>query len=117
MRKSSDTRTPSDLNELMAWVKNVPFFKSQGITGRDLADICEFLTYEHVSYSELLKYGENYDNLYIVMDGNVDLTVNLMKHNLGDKELDELCEDLMLEKKSFVKKVIEFKNSSGIIEI
>ena len=107
LKKPADARTPSDLIELMAWIKNVPFFKHYGIIGRDLLEVCEFLTYEHKSYGgTLIEFGESSDSMYIVLDGTVDFTVNLMKHHIGDKQVDELCNDLMLDKKELVKQVI-----------
>jgi len=46
LKKNSDNRSPADLNELMGFVKNVDFFKEYSIVGRDLLDVCEYLTYE-----------------------------------------------------------------------
>jgi len=46
LKKPSDHRSSADLLELSLWIKNVKFFKEYGIIGRDLLDVCEFLTYD-----------------------------------------------------------------------
>ena len=45
LKKASEARNSQDLFELMHLIKGIEFFKQEGITGRDLLDVCEFVTY------------------------------------------------------------------------
>ena len=80
------------------------FFKEQNISGRDLLDVCEYLTFEKCQQNTtLVNYGDQPDCLYIVMDGKVNFFIDLKQYHLGPKETDELCHDLTICKKKFVK--------------
>ena len=71
--------------ELMSEIKNVDFFKQQGIAGRDLLDVCEFLTYEHFEFGNtFINFEEPKDSLYIVLDGKVNFVVDMGRYFLKE---------------------------------
>lgn len=50
-------------------MKNINFFKEQGIVGRDLLDVCELLTYEKAMPGTIIDYNDSKTNMYIILDG------------------------------------------------
>lgn len=63
-------------------MRNVDFFLEKNITGKDLYDLCEFLGYEHYNAGEIVfKHGQPNDKMYIIIDGNVDFSINMKKDN------------------------------------
>ena len=103
--------------ELMSEIKNIEFFKQYGIAGRDLLDVCEFLTYEYIDFGKtFVDFGEEKDSLYIVLDGKVNFVVDMGRHFLQDPQVDEICQDLEIVKKKLVKRMCEFKDRTGLNE-
>ena len=52
--------------------------------------------------------------MYIILDGHVDFTIDLNEKELSGKEIDQLCSDLHLKKNDVVKKIVNFKDFSGL---
>ena len=51
------------------------------------------------------------------MDGKVNFFVDLKKYHVGPTETDELCHDLKICKKKFVKYMVEFKDKTGLTKL
>ena len=115
MKKPPDHRNNQDLFELLSIIKNIDFFAEKGIVGRDLLDVCECLTYEHKEFGEkIIEPGDSPDTMYILLDGQANIYIDMRKVNIRDGEVDELCADMMLNKKELVKKIVEFRDKTGI---
>lgn len=100
---------------MSAFIKDMPFFKNLGITGRDLLDVCEYLTYEQAEEGDkIIEFGTNTDEMYFVLDGTVDFFVDLKQNEMRSKQVDELCNDLSLNKKEIIKQILEFKDRTGL---
>ena len=93
----------------------MPFFKNLGIVGRDLLDVCEYLTYETAEEGDkIIEYGKNTDEMYFILDGQVDFFVDLKQNEMRTKQVDDLCNDLTLNKKEIIKQIMEFKDRTGL---
>ena len=76
------------MSYILPKIKNVAFFKDQNITGKDLLDVCELLTYEfHGEGSTIYQNGDPNDKMYIIIDGNVDFLNNMEANPLNIKEI------------------------------
>ena len=118
LRKPHESRISSDLLEISKEIKDLKFFKQQNIHGKDLFEVCEYMTYLYFEKGDsLVDYGECHDQMYIVIDGQVDIVVdfeNEVSKNLQDKELPEIAQDLGICGNSLIKKVTDFKIKSGL---
>jgi len=66
----------------------VAFFAQQHITGKDLSDVCELLTYEfHEKDDHLVEYDVPYESMFIILDGQIDFSLNLKQHKVQDKHI------------------------------
>ena len=52
--------------------------------------------------------------MYIVIDGVVDFFVDLKQHEMRSKQLDDVCNDLTINRKELVKQILEFKDRTGL---
>jgi len=78
-------------------------------------DLTEYLTYEHINFNQaVINFGENSDCTYFLLDGTVTFNVDLRKRYIGDSQVNDLCNDLTLNKKELVKRIVEFKEITGI---
>ncbi len=62
-------------------IRDQPFFSQNRITGKDLNDVCELLTYEyHPKGSILSEINETGDRLSIIMEGRVEFNIDQQNH-------------------------------------
>jgi hypothetical protein len=60
-----------------------------------LLDVCEFITYEHKKEGEhIVKYEDEGDSMYIILDGQIDFFVDVKKYDIRKKQVDDLSKDL-----------------------
>jgi CRP-like cAMP-binding protein len=67
----------------MPKVKNIEFFKQQEVESRNLHDVCEWLSYRYCKEGEVIyHFGDLGDSMYIILDGEVNFTLNMAHHLL-----------------------------------
>lgn len=60
-----------------------------------MIDVCELLTYERREFCDkLVEVGDTGDSMYIILDGHIDFTIDLIDKELSGKDIDQLCYDL-----------------------
>eukprot|EP00347_Sterkiella_histriomuscorum_P020456 403337736 len=104
LKKNAESRTQVDLMSLMPLVKEQKLFQLQKIQGKDLSDVCEFMTYEFYPMGSLISnYNDNGESLYIIIDGQVDIKIDInRKNNSGksflqsDHDIKDFIQDLQL---------------------
>ena len=52
--------------------------------------------------------------MYIIIDGRVDTYLDIKSKTPSEQEIDDLCYDLSLCRKSLKKKMFEFKEKTGL---
>ena len=46
LKKEPEARTGPELNSLRAYISKIPFFAEQGISDKNILDMCELMTYK-----------------------------------------------------------------------
>ena len=64
-------------------IKTLQVFKDIGIVAKDLDDACQMLSYEFRGKGEkVFENGEQDDKMYIILDGSVQMSINMEKNPL-----------------------------------
>ena len=81
----------------MSYLKDIKMFKDQNIVGKDLLEVCEMLTYEKRYQDEtIVDFGRCYDQMWIVLDGNVEFKINIKENPMTTAEIQNIADDMGL---------------------
>ena len=73
------------------------------------------MTYQYFERGDTpIEYGDCHDQMYIVIDGEVDIVVDFETNKLQDKELPEVAQDLGVCGRGLIGKVKDFKIKAGL---
>ena len=76
LTKSQEQRSQYDLKTLVPLMENIRFFKERKIKTKELFEICNGLEYfKSPENSYVIKYGEEGDKFYIILQGQVSVWV------------------------------------------
>ena len=99
-------RTKNDLNEIKKNIEKVQFFQDCCNSVNDWQDMGEYLQYEFRKEGEkVIHRFDDTDALYVIIDGTVDIIVDLKETPMWGKELADLAKDLELDKSNLIKKI------------
>lgn len=105
-------RNAQDLQEVATFVKDIQFFKKQQIEGKDLQELSELFWYRYAECGDsLFKYGEKCEEMYILIEGAVEFSVDPLKHPLKAKDVVAIAEDLNLNTVDQVMRFHSYKSS------
>ena len=75
----------------------------------------EYLQYEFRKEGEkVIHRFDDTDALYVIIDGTVDIIVDLKETPMWGKELADLAKDLELDKSNLIKKIQKYKDDIGL---
>ena len=52
--------------------------------------------------------------MYIILDGQVDFFVDVKKQDIRNKQVEDLCKDLSMNKNMLIKQILVFKDKAGL---
>ena len=84
-----------ELQEIANELEKYPFFEKQGITGKFVNDLAEKVTYKFCEAGDkLVNFGEEHDVMYMILDGVVDISFDLLNDKITETHIREIGRDL-----------------------
>ena len=97
---------------MATFLKDIAFFKQQQIEGKDLQELSELFSYRFADCGEsLFRFGEKCEELYILIEGVVEFSVDPLQHPLKAKDVVAIAEDLSLSTVDQVMRFHSYKSS------
>lgn len=86
------------------------FFKDNKILDKDLCDLCELMTFRFYKKGETIhKFNHVYNEMHIILDGEVSFTTYMHRHCLQDKHVEQVINDMYLPKAETLYRYQAFK--------
>lgn len=85
----------ADIDVIKSYVRSIDLFKENNIQGKDLNDLCEFCEYIKLEEKDaVFRVGQEIDRMFILVDGEVDFKIHMMKQRLTLDAISNMAENL-----------------------
>ena len=79
-----------------------------------MMEICEQITYQFFEQGEtILNFNQHCEEMYIILDGAVDFTVDTAKNRIQDKFIIDIAKDLTINPQTLIQEFNDFKNKKS----
>jgi signal-transduction protein with cAMP-binding, CBS, and nucleotidyltransferase domain len=85
------------LHEIANHIKDLSFFKEQGIEGVDMHEMCGNMSYQFYEKDDVIyNFNQDGENMYIILDGEVGFSINCKTDSFQDKYVVDVAKDLSI---------------------